>query len=107
MDLLKEFEAYLPRWSDEKHLPIPTKQHMGRWYEAWNDFVKEELAPRWESLRDEYKSLKLKGLDDEPEEESTESIEESEEVIEQVEEPVEEQQESSWDRVQKMMNDME
>ena len=80
---------------------------MGRWYEAWNDFVKEELAPRWESLRDEYKSLKLKGLDGEPEEESTESTEESEEAVEQVEDPVEEQHESSWDRVQKMMNDME
>lgn len=104
MDLMKEFEAYLPRWSDEKHLPIPTKQHMDRWYRAWNDFVKEELEPRWENIRAEYKTLKLYNPD-EPEiveEEPEIEQEETQEVAETEKEPTPEPK-NSWEEIQEIM----
>lgn len=106
MDLAKEFEEYLPRWSEEKHQPIPTKQHMERWYQAWDDFVKEELAPRWESLRNEYKSLKLKGMDEEVEEVTEEEPEEVVEEVNHVEEIRNDENLTEWEKVQKLMDDM-
>lgn len=60
MDILQEFEEYLPTWSNEKHLPIPTKQHMDRWYEAWQDFLNEVLIPRYEELQKSYLSMQYK-----------------------------------------------
>jgi len=107
MDLLKEFEEYLPRWSDEKHLPIPTKKHMDRWYRAWNDFVKEELEPRWDAIRQEYKTLKLYNpeegqfAEDYIEPDETEETQEVVEEIEEVEEP-----KNSWEEIQEIMKKM-
>lgn len=111
MDLLKEFEEYLPRWSNEKHLPIPTKQHMDRWYRAWNDFVKEELEPRWEKIRTEYKSLDLYHQEDELYAEDIDDtaepeIEETQEEPEETEE-VEQQEKNSWAAIQKIMKELE
>ena len=108
MDLMKEFEAYLPKWSNDKHLPIPTKEHMDRWYRAWGDFVKEELEPRWDNIREEYKSLRLYNPD-EPMEEVEEETEETQEEIEEseiVEEVVEEEPANSWEEIQKIMKNL-
>ena len=101
MDFLKEFEEYLPEWSNKKHLPIPTKKHMGKWYLAWNDFVKEKLVPRWNSIKQEYKELKLKEKVSEEPQIITEPV-----VIEE-EESMEETQEedlSDWEKVKKLLN---
>ena len=43
MDLMKEFEEYLPKWAEEKMQPIPTQEHTERWNIAWGDFLKEHL----------------------------------------------------------------
>lgn len=97
-DLLKEFEEYLPRWSNEKHQPIPTRAHMDRWYIAWNDFVKEELIKHYDDFVNEYKSLQLKTDDDY--------------IIQQIE-PIEEDPTpepvplSPWELVQQKMKNME
>lgn len=101
MDLLKEFEEYLPRWSEEKHLPIPTKQHMDRWYRAWKDFVDEELTQRWGELKDDYMNLKLYNPDEPPVE--TEEEEEVEEDIEQKESEIEQEEPqptNAWEEIQ-------
>lgn len=116
MDLMKEFEAYLPKWSEDKHKPIPTKQHMNRWYEAWNDFVKEVLSVRWESLKDEYLSLKLKSRDYDYDYDEADSVQEEDPNIEEFEdiipeeagtqdEPKEEPM-TEWERVQKIMDEL-
>ena len=60
MDLMKEFEEYLPRWSEEKMLPIPTIKHPDRWSVAWNDFIKDVVTPRREEIVAEYKTMKFK-----------------------------------------------
>lgn len=97
MDILKEFENYLPKWSEEKHLPIPTKQQADRWNVAWSDFVKDFLNPNYKELAQEYKNMQLKPKD------YVETVEEEEEE-EQIEEPVQEQL-SDWELVQKFMNE--
>ena len=56
---MKLFEEYLPRWSNEKHLPIPTQKHMDRWMVAWADFVKDELPKYYEQRRLEYQQVIL------------------------------------------------
>ena len=99
MDVLKEFEEYLPRWSEEKHQPIPTKKHMDRWYKAWNDFVQEVLKDRYQEMCDMYRNMpvKRKGQYIEPQ---VESVQEPIEEEVKVEEP-----QSEWERVQKYLKD--
>ena len=96
-DLLKQFEEYLPRWSNEKHQPIPTKKHMDRWYIAWNDFVKEELSKHYTEHVQEFKNLQLKTQDDEYFEDEYEIVEEPQQDLD---EPIVEKQLSPWERVQ-------
>ena len=62
-DVLKQFEEYLPKWSNEKKQPIPTREHMDRWYIAWNDFVNEELSKTYPQRRQEYLNMKFKTMD--------------------------------------------
>ena len=74
---------------------------MGKWYLAWNDFVKEKLVPRWNSIKQEYKELKLKEKVSEEPQIITEPV-----VIEE-EESMEETQEedlSDWEKVKKLLN---
>ena len=60
MDIMKEFEEYLPIWSEEKMLPIPTIKHPDRWAVAWGDFIKEVITPRKQELIDDYTAMKFK-----------------------------------------------
>ena len=60
MDFMKEFEEYLPKWSEEKHKPIPTRKHMDKWTEAWQDFLSEHLTEKYHEISAEYKNMKLK-----------------------------------------------
>ena len=57
---MKEFEEYLPIWSEEKMLPIPTIKHPDRWAVAWGDFIKEVITPRKQELIDDYTAMKFK-----------------------------------------------
>lgn len=93
MDIMQEFEHYLPRWSNEKHLPIPTKKHPDRWYEAWSDFLNEVLTPRYEELQTDYLNMQYK----------TNDIMDSTDIMSVYEEPVKEEVEikkSNWQLVQ-------
>jgi len=93
MDVMKAFEEWLPIWSEEKHLPIPTKAHMDKWLEAWKDFLSEYMLDNYEQVADEYRNMKYKG-----EEESTQILPE---VVEEVEE--EKPKKSNWELVQERM----
>lgn len=113
MDIMKEFEEYLPIWSEEKHQPIPTMKHMDRWSVAWIDFVNEHLIKRKKELIGDYKSMEFKTrgelLDEKTteEEEIEEIVEDTEEVIEPVADEhtvsVEDTKASEWERVRKML----
>lgn len=63
MDFNKEFEKYLPIWSEQKHLPIPTKNHPDKWNEAWVDFLSEYLVDKYDEINNEYKNMALKGFE--------------------------------------------
>ena len=99
MDILKEFEDYLPRWSEEKHQPIPTKKHMDRWYKAWNDFVQEVLKDKYDEMCDMYRHIQLKHKGQYIE---AQPIQQEEPVVEGVKQ---EEPQTEWDRVQKYLND--
>lgn len=96
MDVMKEFENYLPKWSEEKMQPIPTRKHMDKWNIAWRDFIKEYMQPRWHELAEEYRSMQFKTSD---------YIEPLPEVEEEPEPEVivEEEQLSEWEKVQKFL----
>ena len=107
MDIMKEFEEYLPKWSEEKMQPIPTQEHMDRWSIAWSDFVKERLAEKHDEMVDEYLNMQYKTVGERKAEKAkaqadTEVVEEP---IEEIAEPVVEVKTSSWDRVQAILNE--
>ena len=99
MDIMKMFEEYLPRWSEEKMQPMPTKEHPDRWTVAWIDFVKDVLTPKKEELISEYQSMKFKTKGDLDKEKA-------EKIEEQKVEPVKEKEEkelSEWEKVKAML----
>ena len=97
MDMFKEFEEYLPRWSEEKMQPMPTKEHPDRWSIAWKDFVNEVLTPRREELVADYLAMKFKTKGDAMKKEVKEDVVETSSV----EEPVKEL--SEWEKVQALL----
>lgn len=61
MDIMKVFtEEYLPKWSEEKHLPIPTLKHPDKWNVAWEDFLTEYMEEHYEEIANEYRNLPTK-----------------------------------------------
>lgn len=111
MDILQMFEEYLPRWSEEKHQPIPTKEHMDRWYIAWNDFIKEVMTPQWDTYKQEYLDMELKTHADDILEQQQVDLNQlqaelnKQQIVEPVE-PIEVEQakESDWEKVQRLLN---
>lgn len=110
MDIFKEFEEYLPQWSEEKHLPIPTQEHMDRWAIAWDDFVKEHLVKKRKELVQSYKDMQYKTVGDAKREKMvSEEIVEPLQVVmspsEEVVQPVEPfgEELSPWEQVQAIL----
>lgn len=97
MDFMKEFEEWLPKWSEEKGQPIPTEENADRWSVAWRDFVNEYLAEKKDEIVAEYKNMKFKTRGD-LKTKKVEPVEVKEEVAE---EPVKEM--SEWEKVQAML----
>lgn len=89
---MKAFEEWLPVWSEEKHLPIPTKTYSDKWLEAWSDFLSEYMINNYEIVANEYRSMKYKG------EEIFQKI-----ITEPVEELEEKPKKSNWELVQEKM----
>ena len=89
---MKAFEEWLPIWSEEKHLPIPTKNHMDKYLVAWQDFLSEYMLDNYEDIADEYRNMRYKG---------EEPIQILPEVVEEVEE--EKPKKSNWELVQEKM----
>lgn len=104
MDIMKEFEEYLPKWAEEKNQPLPTKELSDRWTVAWLDFVKEVLTPRRSELIADYKAMTLKTFGDLDKEKAKE--EEKQKKEEQIEQHiVEETKElTEWEKVKAMLN---
>lgn len=90
MDIMKTFEEWLPTWSEEKHLPIPTKKHMDKWLEAWKDFLSEYMIENYETVANEYRNMQYKS--------ETAPIRTLPEPIEEIEE--EKPKKSNWELVQ-------
>lgn len=112
MDLMKEFEEYLPIWSEEKHQPIPTMKHMDRWSVAWIDFVNEYLVKKKSELISDYRSMEFKTRGEAEaeqqasEEEEIEEVEEVVDVVEEDAEPVVDEHpkdKSEWEKVRAML----
>ena len=100
---MKLFEEYLPRWSNEKHLPIPTQKHMDRWMVAWADFMKDELPKYYDERRIEYLNMRLK-TKEMMMAEDREKREIELNTVETVEEKKEESKpQSAWDRVKVLL----
>jgi len=96
MDFMKEFEEWLPKWSEEKGQPIPTEENADRWSVAWRDFVNEYLAEKKDEIVSEYKNMKFKTRADLKTKPVVKQVE-----PEVVEEPVKEL--SEWEKVQAML----
>ena len=104
MDVMKLFEEYLPRWSNEKHLPIPTTKHMDRWLIAWGDFMKEELPKHYDERRQEYINMRIKTKDMMlAEEREQREVELNKQVEEEAKEIKEEKPQSEWDKIRKLL----
>lgn len=103
MDVMKLFEEYLPRWSNEKHLPIPTQKHMDKWMVAWNDFTNEELPKYYEERRQEYLNMRIKTKEMMIEEQRQQRELELNKQVEK-EEKVEEKPLTEWDKVRKLLD---
>ena len=112
MDLMKEFEEYLPKWAEEKMQPIPTQEHTERWNIAWGDFLKEHLSEKYDEMANEYlnmqyktvgeRNLELQARKKSAEKVAEEVVEETVEPVEVVKEPV---KQSSWEKVQAILNE--
>ena len=105
MDFMKEFEAYLPKWAEQKMQPIPTRDHPDRWSLAWKDFVTEELTKRKDEIIEEYRNMKFKTVGDVRREKKA-ATEKVSEQVELLPEPKEEKPLTEWEKVQAMMKDM-
>lgn len=105
MDIMKEFENWLPKWSEEKMQPIPDREHPDRWAVAWKDFQNEFLRENHDKLVEEYKSMTLKthGMleKEKKEKEREERQKQREQELESVQE--EEKSMSEWEKVQAML----
>ena len=95
MDIMKLFEEYLPKWSEENMQPIPTMEHPDRWAIAWRDFQNTYLKEHHKEIVEFYKNMQFKTVGD-LEREQEEEVEEEEPVVE-------EKEESEWDRVRKFL----
>lgn len=100
---MKLFEEYLPRWSNEKHLPIPTQKHMDRWMVAWADFVKDELPKYYEQRRLEYLNMRIK-TKEMMLAEQRQQREVALNTVEEVEEVKKPEPQTAWDRVRKLLD---
>lgn len=56
MDVITEFEKYLPEWAHKKHYPVPKKKDK-HWQEAWLNFMQEVLVPQWDEFKDYYNNI--------------------------------------------------
>lgn len=101
MDIMKLFEEYLPKWSEEKMQPIPTAEHPDRWAVAWTDFQKEFLPTIKDELIADYKNMQLKTYGDLKKKKK--KIVKSEDV-EPIPEKQEEKELSEWEKVQRFLN---
>jgi hypothetical protein len=105
MDIIKEFEEYLPKWAEEKMQPIPTQEHPDRWSMAWNDFINEHLSQKRDELVQDYLNMQFKTVGDRKREKAKKA--QAEEVVAEIpvkqEEPKQEKQ-SAWDRIQSMLD---
>ena len=107
MDIMKEFEEYLPKWAEEKMQPIPTQEHPDRWSLAWSDFIKEHLSQKRDELVQDYLNMQFKTVGDRKREKAKKKQAE-EQVVETPVEPVEQEEpkqekQSAWDRIQSML----
>jgi hypothetical protein len=93
MDLMKEFETYLPEWARENNKPIPKIDSMNKvWGMAWESFLKEKLVPQWENIKQEFLDIELM---------TRKNIKKKQADIEILEEEESEEQLSGWEKVKK------
>jgi len=59
MDILKEFDKFLPGWAEKNLKPIPTP-NSDNWNLAWASFTKEFLNPHWDEIAQDYKNMQYK-----------------------------------------------
>ena len=94
-DLTEGFREYLLEWCKENHKPQPKQAGGKYWKEAWESYMKTRLVPEWEENKKAYLDMTLltNKMKEQLEKEETKEVE-----------PEQEDTESSWDKVQKMLN---
>lgn len=93
MDLMKEFELYLPVWAKENNKPIPKIDSINKiWGMAWESFLKEKLIPQWESRKEEFLAIELM---------SRRNMKKKQDNVELIEELESMEEMSAWEKVKK------
>ena len=96
MDLMKEFELYLPEWAEQNNKPIPNINKMNKlWTAAWESFMKDKLIGDWQQRKDAFMSIQLLTKTEMKKRERQKNLQES--LESNVEQP------SGWDKIKKYM----
>ena len=84
MDILAEFDKFLPVWCHEHHLPKPRKGNRNKvWLDAWYSFMSTYLKEHYDEVRQDFLNIKvLNPISNRPKKIITESLDEDSEDIE-------------------------
>ena len=100
MDILKEFEEFLPKWCHENHLPKPPIGKQNKvWRKGWQAFMDTYLKEHYDEIREEFLNIKVltrKELERQLKEEKENKLKQKQEV---------EEEETSWERVQQLLKE--
>ena len=60
MNILEEFDKFLPVWCHENHLPKPPQGKMNKvWKQAWQAFMDTFLKEHYDEIREDFMNIKL------------------------------------------------
>ena len=95
IDIVEEFNKFLPVWCKENHLPCPRAGKINKtWKVAWQKFTETVLTEKYPELNKQFKEIPVIG--------SVEARKIERERAKIVDEE-EEKEETPWDQVSKML----
>ena len=98
MDILKEFELYLPQWAETNKKPIPDVNTINKlWTAAWESFMKERLMEDWQQRKESFLSMQLLTKTE------MKKREKEKEISQILDEDMTTEEPSGWDKICKYM----
>ena len=95
VDILEDFKPFLENWCNEQRLPKPKEGDMNKvWLRAWHAYMNTYLKDHYEEIRQQYLDMPVL-----TKEEYERQLQEEKQVTQ------EETSLTSWERVEKLMNE--